>query len=151
MVVREWVKRFSYRDSPASKQKKLHLKYSPLLLRIMYHVCDKSGKKFQWYEKFRFVGGKQVLQAQPANSYAQSNERFDGRRDKYVCQGQEFPSFLRDVLSVAIHKYIPRYECELDLYEERQRGTENAFNIFMSFKVKFLKRLGTDVFSEIRK
>ena len=72
----------------------------------MYHVCDKSGKKFQRYEKFRFVGGKQVLQAQPANSYAQSNERFDGRRDKYVCQGQEFPSFLRDVLSVAMHKYM---------------------------------------------
>jgi hypothetical protein len=28
-----------------------------------------------------------------------------------------------------------RYECELDLYAERQRGTKNAFNIFMTLKV----------------
>ena len=28
-----------------------------------------------------------------------------------------------------------RYECELDLYAERQQGTKNAFNIFMTLKV----------------
>ena len=35
-------------------------------------------------------------------------------------------------------RFCGRYECELDLYAERQRGTKNAFNIFMTLKVLFL-------------
>jgi hypothetical protein len=51
------------------------------------------------------------------------------------------PSHLRDRHFVLIRETVSliflcgRYECELDLYAERQRGTKNAFNIFMTLKV----------------